>query len=103
MPHDADWDADSISLEKVRERLNRYRLAVTGLPKGNYQLTVSGDPIAEFGSQELAAGVMDARSSPGMTAERFVVDYRLFRAGGVTVSGLDSNEDLRCRRSAPSV
>lgn len=57
MPVDAGWERASLELEKVGERLNRYRLSVTGLKSGTYSLSANGKPFAEATAKELAAGV----------------------------------------------
>ena len=62
MPIDPAWDAESLRLERVAERLNRYRLRVTGLAEGRYRLVAAvegGEPVvaATPTAEELAAGV----------------------------------------------
>jgi len=57
MPVDSRWDAESIRIEDVRRRLNRYRLAVTGLPAGRYRLTADGKEFATVSAEQLADGL----------------------------------------------
>lgn len=57
MPHDPEWDAKSIEVEQVAERLNRYRLAVSNLAAGRYRLSADDKAIGEFTHEQLAAGV----------------------------------------------
>lgn len=57
MPLDPAWDRESIELERFGQRLNRYRLAIVGLPRGRYQLSADGKPFAEATHEELAAGI----------------------------------------------
>lgn len=63
MPIDPDWDARSIAQERVSERLNRYRLTVTGLPDERYHLwaRTAGDDaetdVATLTREQLAKGV----------------------------------------------
>jgi len=57
MPMDPQWDAESIMVEKVAERLNRHRLKVTSLSAERYQLFADGQMIAEASREQLAEGV----------------------------------------------
>ena len=57
MPMDVKWDAESIRIEDVRERLNRYRLTVTGLPPGRYRLTANGEEFTTIDARQLADGL----------------------------------------------
>ena len=57
MPVDAKWDAESIRIEEVRGRLNRYRLAVRGLLPGRYRLTADEKEFATVSVEQLADGL----------------------------------------------
>lgn len=63
MPLDPSCDGRSLALERVAERLNRYRLTVTGLHAGRYRLLAKAAdgttlvPVAELAADNLAAGV----------------------------------------------
>jgi lysophospholipase L1-like esterase len=63
MPVDPAWDQRSIELEQVSERLNRYRLTVTGLPAPRYTLRARLSDAEEesvagiFTREQLAAGL----------------------------------------------
>jgi hypothetical protein len=57
LPLDADWDAESIALEQVAERISRYRLSVANLPASRYRLSVDGNAIADVESKELESGL----------------------------------------------
>jgi lysophospholipase L1-like esterase len=57
MPMDSRWDTESIALEKVADRLNRYRLAATHLPAARYRLIADGKAIAEVNRDELEKGL----------------------------------------------
>lgn len=57
MPVDSKWDAESIRIANVRSRLNRYRLAVTGLSPGRYRLTVDEKEFATVSAEQLADGL----------------------------------------------
>ncbi len=57
LPVDPQWDRKSIELERISERLNRYRLVVAGLAPGRYQLTADGKKVGEASHDELAAGL----------------------------------------------
>jgi lysophospholipase L1-like esterase len=54
------FPADAVSIlssAPILEELNDYRLKVTGLPAGKYEVRVGGKKIAELTSDQLAAGV----------------------------------------------
>jgi len=57
MPMDPRWDAESVALEKVAERLNRHRLKVTSLAPGRYRLFANDEMITELGNDALANGI----------------------------------------------
>lgn len=64
MPMDLQWDAESILVEKVAERLNRHRLKVTSLSAERYQLFADERMVAEVSREQLAEGV-DLLGYPG--------------------------------------
>jgi lysophospholipase L1-like esterase len=57
MPVDPRWDTESISTERVAERLNRHRLKVTSLSMGRYTLFAGDELIAELDHKKLAEGI----------------------------------------------
>jgi hypothetical protein len=57
LPQDARWDEASVALEGLVDRLNEYRLRITGLPDGEYQLLADDTLAAHLSARELAAGV----------------------------------------------
>lgn len=62
MPIDPAWDPESLRVESVSDRLNRYRLAVVGLEGEQYQLLASFDgeeprPVGSFSTDEFARGI----------------------------------------------
>jgi lysophospholipase L1-like esterase len=63
MPYDPAWDPQSIALEDVSHRLNRYRLSVVGLDAPRYRLRArfaedSEDiEVGEFARDDLAKGL----------------------------------------------
>lgn len=63
MPIDPRCDPESIRLERVADRLNRYRLTVAGLEEGRYRLLASESgsgepqPMLVVTSSELAEGI----------------------------------------------
>jgi len=57
MPMDPQWDAESIMVEKVAERLNRHRLKVTSLSAERYRLFADERMVAEVSREQLAEGV----------------------------------------------
>ena len=69
MPLDPRWDAASIALERVAERLNRHRLVVAGLSADRYRLLADGREFAEFSREELAAGI-DLTDLPELPTNR---------------------------------
>jgi len=90
MPHDPAWETESIKLERVAERFNRYRLSVTGLKQTMYALTVNGTQVGTATAQQLAAGVnlLSFEKLPTMKAsgellklvkQRRRLNYRLWR------------------------
>lgn len=56
-PRDARWDRRSAAVEGLADKLNRHRLQVTGLPRGEYQLVAERERIAFASAEELAAGL----------------------------------------------
>jgi lysophospholipase L1-like esterase len=57
MPLDPRWDAASLALEQVPERLNRHGLIVTNLTAKRYDVRMGDTLVGQFGPDELAAGV----------------------------------------------
>jgi hypothetical protein len=70
MPMDEKWDAASVALESVSERLNRQILRVIGLRAGLYELDANGVSVGRFDAAELAGGlnVTEVPSFPTNTA-----------------------------------
>ncbi|MBI4600703.1 MAG: cellulase family glycosylhydrolase [Planctomycetes bacterium] len=56
MPHDPEWDLESVRLERVADRFNRHRLEVKGLAAARYEVRLEGRRIFEVSREELAAG-----------------------------------------------
>ncbi len=85
LPIDPAWDRESIERERLSERLNRYRLAATGLPPGRYQLFADGKPFGEATHDELAAGLDLNRYAdfPTVAMARDVLKQLVERNGGV--------------------
>jgi len=75
MPMDSRWDTTSIALEKVADRLNRYRLAATRLPAGRYRLIADGKAIATVSRAELENGLnlLDYPAFPTIALSREVL------------------------------
>jgi lysophospholipase L1-like esterase len=46
----------ALKLAPILEALDRYELQVTGLPAGDYQLTIDSEPVGKATSEELAKG-----------------------------------------------
>jgi hypothetical protein len=57
MPVDPGWDKESLALERTFDRLSRYRLKVTGLAEGRYELHAGGQMAAAVTAADLAAGL----------------------------------------------
>jgi hypothetical protein len=57
MPIDDRWDASSQQLDGVVQRFNRFQLAITGLPAGQYHLFEGETLVATLGHDALATGV----------------------------------------------
>ncbi len=62
MPISSKWDPESLELERVSERLNQYRLTVTGLDEGDYGIWAAFDDeemveVASLTAKQLAKGV----------------------------------------------
>lgn len=64
MPIDPACDAKSVELLRVRERLNRQMLTITGLPAGRYTLRADGHAVGQFTHEQFAAGVNVAAMPP---------------------------------------
>ena len=56
MPMDPAWDAESIALEKTRERFNRFRLTVRGLMAARYRLSADEPEAVAVDRTELERG-----------------------------------------------
>ncbi len=69
MPADPRWDARLYEKGSAGERLSRYRLTVTGLDRGRYELHEDDRPLGKMSKEELAAGV-DLLRYPGLSANR---------------------------------
>ncbi|MEO6809227.1 MAG: GDSL-type esterase/lipase family protein, partial [Isosphaeraceae bacterium] len=82
MPIDPEWDARSIAQERVADRLNRYRLTVTGLPAPRYHLwaRMVGDDaetdVAVLTREQLAEGIdlTSLATFPTVKASQDVLD-----------------------------
>jgi len=57
MPVDPQWDAESIAMEKVAERLNRHRLKITSLSDKLYRLFANGQMVSALSREQLAKGI----------------------------------------------
>jgi lysophospholipase L1-like esterase len=62
LPIDPRWDPESLRIERISDRLNRYRLQVDGLDAPRYRLVASFDgadpaPVGEFSGDQLARGI----------------------------------------------
>jgi len=57
MPVDPQWDAESIAMEKVAERLNRHRLKITSLSDNRYRLFANGQMVSALSREQLAKGI----------------------------------------------
>jgi lysophospholipase L1-like esterase len=69
MGMDPEWDAESIRMEGVTDRLNRYRLRVNGLPPGGYGLYEGEALIEKFESEPLRVGI-DLLTLPKLKTNR---------------------------------
>jgi lysophospholipase L1-like esterase len=75
MPHDPKWDPRLVDREKVDERFNRHRLAVSGLDRPRYQLFEGSAKLGEFTREQLAEGV-DLLRLPGLSTNRRAAELR---------------------------
>lgn len=57
MPADPKWDRRLAEHEKIAERLNRYRLTVTGAADGRHELFEGGRQLGEASGRQLAGGL----------------------------------------------
>jgi len=57
MPVDPAWDPTSLAVERTFDRLSRYRLTVTGLAEGRYELHASGQMAGTVTAADLARGL----------------------------------------------
>lgn len=92
LPVDPQWDVQSIELERLSQRLNRYRLSVAGLTPGRYELTADGKAFAQATHEELAAGLDLNRCAdfPAVAQARDVLD-RLVARNRATYSAWRKN------------
>lgn len=81
MPISPKWDVESLDLERLSERLNRYGLTVTGLEGGEYQVRASmeDEPLEDLAvvtAKQLADGVdlTSLAAFPTVVASRAVLD-----------------------------
>jgi lysophospholipase L1-like esterase len=101
MPFDEKWDAASVRLERVAERLSRHRLLVRGLKPGRYTLAAAGSDAGTFTAEELAAGV-DLTALPALITNVRSADVlqRLRSRGALNAAAaeeLDVDVASRCR------
>ncbi len=112
MPMDPRWDGRSLAIEQVRDRFNRYTLAVTGLAPGRYRLTADGQDIFVNGHDEYAKGI-DLLDHPlptvraaavvwSLVEKRERLEYGEFRkrAARPTTAGAVPADDLATTRPA---
>ncbi|MEX1223198.1 MAG: SGNH/GDSL hydrolase family protein [Pirellulales bacterium] len=57
MPQLAEWDEETIRLARFQQRLNRYTLAISDLPPGEYRLSADGATFGRATAAQLAGGV----------------------------------------------
>jgi lysophospholipase L1-like esterase len=75
MPHDPKWDPRLVDREKVDERFNRHRLAVTGLDRPRYMLFEGAQKVGEFPREQLAEGI-DMLRFPELSTNRRAAELR---------------------------
>jgi lysophospholipase L1-like esterase len=75
MPHDPKWDPRLADLEMVDRRFNRHRLAVTGLDRPRYSMTVGDQTLGDFTREQLAEGV-DLARFPDLSINRRAAQLR---------------------------
>lgn len=57
LPRDPEWESESVAVERLSERLDRYTLRIDNLPQGDYELSANGAPLGRFSAADLAAGL----------------------------------------------
>jgi len=57
LPHDADWDEQTLEIAQTQRLLNRYLLRITGLAEGRYRLSAASRLVGVFDHQQLHAGL----------------------------------------------
>src|SRR5262249_24403193 len=70
MPADPRWDTRLYEKGTAGERLSRYRLTITGLPRERYELFEGDRLVGKGGKGELAAGLEPVRSPELSTTRR---------------------------------
>ncbi len=70
LPMPIDPDAEpALRIAPILADLNRYELRIIGLPPGNYELTIDGEPAAKAGADELDKGWNLAVKAGPITAQ----------------------------------
>lgn len=57
LPRDPEWENESVALEMISQRLDRYSLRIENLPPGDYELSADGTSLGQFSAAELAVGL----------------------------------------------
>jgi lysophospholipase L1-like esterase len=73
MPTNPQWDRQSVQLERITDRFNRQRLAISGLSAPRYQLFGGDTLLGTFTGEELGRGV-DVLSLPNFPTNRRSAD-----------------------------
>jgi arylsulfatase A len=66
---DPQWNADSMKLERFAEKFDRYRLQLTGLAEGNYELVDGDRVVGTFTAAEAQAG-LNLLNDPELTTNK---------------------------------
>lgn len=82
MPIDPRADG-ALKLAPVIDELNRYELCVTGLPAGDYELTIDGEAAGTYDAGALAKGVNLALQAGPVTAQAQRVLDLVFKKNNV--------------------
>ena len=70
LPMPVDPKAEpALKLAPILQDLNLYELKVTGLPEGNYQLSIDGEPAGQVSSEALAKGWNLATTAGSITKQ----------------------------------
>lgn len=64
-----NWNADSLKLEEFADKLNRYRLQVTGLPEGRYEILEGDRSLGHLTAADAATG-LDCLKYPELTTNQ---------------------------------